>query len=117
MRQSEIDPKDYKYFIETPDASFSVERNQAIINQTIAQTDKFFASLSQLSADTEDRLDILNSYGRYRFNQGHKPFKEYAGDKLYARLVGEKILNRVKVMQSADRFAQMQAIQNKRILV
>lgn len=105
MRTSDVDPSDYKYIVETPDASFSPQRNKAIIEETIADTIKFNQKLAELDEDARDRIDIVNAYGRYRFNRGDMKFKDYAGKQLYTRLVGEKILDKVKNMTLVDKLA------------
>lgn len=98
-----IKPEDYKYFVEKP-TSFSPQRNKAVINETIKETEKFFDNIGKAVDDNlGNRIDVLSSYGVYRMNKGDKSFKDYAGKQLYTRLIGEKILERVRVMESVNR--------------
>ncbi len=112
MKTSELDPKDYKYIVAKPDSNFSPERNQSIIDETIKETNEYFKKLNNVDDDNfKERVDVLSSYAGHLYQKsGTKSLKDYLGKKLHARIVGEKILNRVKAMESADRF------QNKFIL-
>lgn len=99
-----LDKADYKYIVEKPDPSFSVERNKAVIQETIKDTEKFFREMyAPLHAGMGERIDIIATYGRYRFNKGHKNIKQYLGDELYKQLVGEKILSKVRIMESVNK--------------
>lgn len=99
-----IKPEDYRYIVKNPDPSFSPTRNKAIINETVRDTEKFFTEIvEKLDDEMGERIDILATYGTYRFNRGEKSFDKYAGKKLVARLVGEKILERVRVMETVNR--------------
>lgn len=98
-----IDPKDKKYFVEKP-KNFSPARNKAIINETIEETTKYFQQLTAITADEENRIDILKSYGLYRLGgKGFKKFEDWAGRKLVNELIGEKILSRVKIADSINK--------------
>ncbi len=99
-----IDPKDYKYFIDKPNSSFSPSKNKAIINETIKETERFFEEIAnEIDEELGNRIDILASYGTYRFNRGQKSFEDYAGKKIVGEMVGEKILSRIRVMDSVNR--------------
>jgi hypothetical protein len=99
-----IQPDDYKYFVEKPDSSFSPKRNQAIINETIRETEKYFREIGQVIDDNlGNRLEVVGSYGRYRFNKGTKTFKAYVGDRFYTELIGEKILQKVRVADTVNK--------------
>lgn len=100
----EVDSRDKKYYIEKPDPNFSPARNFAIMEQVDQEADEFFRKMAEeRKYDRDDRIDILSSYGRYRFTRGHKDFESYAGKKLYTRLIGEKILSKVKALSSVDK--------------
>jgi hypothetical protein len=104
IRTSDVDPKDYKYIVAQPDASFSPQRNKQIVLETMQETDKFFRDMREAVDDNlGNRIDILSSYGRYRFNRGTKSFEEYAGRELATRLIGEKILSKVKIFDSVNK--------------
>lgn len=99
-----IQPEDKRFFVEKPDASFSPQRNKAVIDETIRETTQFFTKLEEeIDDEMGNRIDILSSYATYRFNKGTKSFKDYAGKKLRSQLIGEKILSKVRVLDSADK--------------
>lgn len=100
----EVDPKDKKYYVEKPDPNFSVQRNLAVIAQVDREADEFFRKQDEeYKFDQEDRIDVLGTYGRYRFNKGTKGFEDWAGRKLYTRLIGEKILSKYRALSSIDK--------------
>lgn len=101
---SDIDPRDKKFYIERPDASFNPARNKAVIEKTIRETEAYFQSLEEINrGEIEDRMDILVSYGSYLGNSGTKKFKDYVGRELYTKLVGEKILSKYRALSSVDK--------------
>ena len=102
--RSGLDPVDYKYINKKPDPAFSPERNKAIVNETIKDAEKREAEWHKIM-DNEgfNRIDILSSYGRYRFNRGVKGIKEYLGRKQYEALIGEKILSKLRVAETVNK--------------
>lgn len=109
MRTSDVAPEDYKYIVATPDASFSPQRNKQVVLETIKETDTFFKEMREaIDTNLGNRIDVLSSYGRYRFNRGTKTFEEYAGRALHTRLIGEKILSKVKVFDSVNKVKSKQ---------
>lgn len=102
MEQVEIQPQDRKFFVNDP--NFNPSRNKAIVAETIRETEKFFSQAGQgADKEQEDRVDILTSYGVYRFNKGTKNVRDYLGRELYNKVIGERILSKVKVMDSVNR--------------
>lgn len=103
--RSGLDPKDYRYINPNPDPDFSPERNQALINETIKETDKFLNDYRiSLGESWEDRKDILTHFAMYKIGKGgSKNIKDYIGKKAYEALIGEKILSKVRVADSINR--------------
>ena len=100
-----IQPQDRKYFVENP-KDFNPERNKTIIAETIKETTAYFEKLEgALDNEAMDRIDIVGTYGRYRFNRGHKKLKDYVGRELYEKLIGEKILSKIRALSAADKLA------------
>lgn len=98
-----IQPEDKRLFVANP-KDFNPDRNRAIINETIRETTKFFMDLQNtVSDDLKNRMDMVSSYGVYRFNKGVKSFENYVGRDLYRQVVGEKILEKVKALKSSER--------------
>jgi len=104
MSINELDPKDYKYIVATPDASFSPDKNKAIIEETIREADTFHKT-SGLAIESAlgERIEAVSAYACYRFNRGFKNIKGYLGDKLYEKMVGEKILSKIRVADTVNR--------------
>lgn len=100
-----IQEADYKYFVEKPDPNFSPERNKAVINQTIKSTEEYFRKLGKVLDDNIlTRIDILTTYGDYKLNRGgEKKFKDYVGKQMHSQLIGERILEKIKLLEQANK--------------
>lgn len=108
MSSSDLIPEDYqKYYVHKPDPSFSPQRNQAIIEETIQETRKFFTeNQTALDLEAQNRIDIISTYGAQRLSGAtQKNFKDWAGRELYTKLIGEKLLAKVRVMEATNRLA------------
>jgi len=103
--RSGLDPKDYRYINPNPAPDFSPERNQALIDETIRESDKFHNDYRLALGDSwEERKNILAHYAKYTIGQGHqKSIKDYIGKKAYETLIGERILSKVRVADSINR--------------
>jgi len=102
--RSGLDPVDYHLINQHPDPDFSPERNKAIVNETIKETEAFFNKEGKVLDDsTKERYDILSSYGVYRFNRGTKDFISYFGRDNYNKLIGEKILSKVRIAETVNK--------------
>lgn len=104
MRTSDVDPKDYKYIVTKPDPSFSPKKNQAIIDETIREATKFFQETdAALGEGVEERIEAISYYATYRFNRGDKKIKDYLGRSTYEALVGEKMLSKLRVLDTLNK--------------
>lgn len=103
----DIDPKDYKY-VARDTTGFNPKRNEAIIQETIQEADKYHASYGKLIDEgLAERYEVLSQYGDYRLNRsGQKSIKEFLGNKLYTELVGERLIEKVRVAQTVDKFGK-----------
>lgn len=102
--RSGLDPVDYRFINTNPDPDFSPERNQAIINQTVKDTEKFFETQVKAMDDAmEERIDILSSFALHNFNKDSKSIKKYLGKKQYEALIGEKIMSKIRVAETVNR--------------
>lgn len=98
-----IQKQDNRLFVENP-KDFNPARNKAIVEETIRETTKFFQDMENaVDEGLRERIDMVGTYGRYRFNQGTKSFEDYVGKQLYRQVIGEKILQKVKAMDSVNR--------------
>ena len=104
MNEVVIQPQDKKYFVNDP--NFNPDRNKVIIAETIRETEATFNKLNEIrDKDGQNRMDIMSSYGIYRFNKGTKDIKDYLGRELYNKLIGEKLLEKVKTMDTVNRLS------------
>lgn len=100
----DILPEDYKYISKDPDPNFSPARNKAIIKETIQETEKFVRQLHSVSPDLLNRIDITNSYAVKRLGgETQKSFKDYVGRDLFNKLVGEKIMEKVRIADTINK--------------
>lgn len=100
--------KEYKKNFHVPSADFNPARNKAVIDETFKEADAYHKSFGKALEDSlGQRYEVIASYGDYRLNRGNtKGIKEYLGDKLYTELVGEKLLEKLRVMKAVDRFGR-----------
>lgn len=103
--RSGLDPADYHLINETPDKDFSPERNRAIVERTIKEAEEYF-KLQRMAKDKEleHRIDIIASYGDYRLNRGKtKQLREYLGREQYNAIIGEHLLEKLRVAEATNR--------------
>jgi hypothetical protein len=101
---NDILPEDYKYINDQPDPNFSPRRNKAIMQECIEETDKYFATLKKLDDDVLNRIDIVSQYGARRLGgHTHKKFKDYVGRELFNQLVGEQIMQKVRIADTVNK--------------
>ena len=102
MNEVVVQPQDQKYLLNNP--NFNPDRNKAIIAETIRETEETFNKIQEIKdRDGQNRMDIMSSYGIYRFTKGTKNIKDYLGRELYNQLIGEKTLAKVRMMDSVNR--------------
>lgn len=103
--RSGLDPKDYKFINPNPDPDFSPERNKAIIDETIQETNRFFRDFGKVrNADGQNRLDILKSYAIHTLSKGgSQSLRQYLGKQQYEALIGEKILSKLRIAETVNR--------------
>jgi hypothetical protein len=103
--RSGLDPMDYRFINPNPDPDFSPERNKSIVEETIRETDKFLSDLDNLK-DKKGKLlmDILSHYGVATIGRGYsKSLKTYLGKQQYEALIGEKVLSKIRTMDTINR--------------
>ncbi len=68
-------------------------------------TRKYFAGLhKKYQEGLDERTDVLTSFALYKFNKGGgKNFEQYAGRELRRKLVGERLLEKVRVLSTVDK--------------
>ena len=103
--RSGLDPKDYRFINDKPDPDFSPERNRSIVDETIRETDKFLREMNQIK-DEKGRniLDVLSHYAVNTIGKRRaQSIKQYLGKKQYEALIGEKILSKIRTMDTINR--------------
>lgn len=105
--RSGLDPKDYRYINPNPDPDFSPERNKAIIEETIRETERFHKDyVLALGEAWDKRKDILAHYAKYTIGKGgSQSIKDYIGKKAYEELIGEKILSKLSIAETTNRLS------------
>src|SRR4051794_20158169 len=94
----DIQPEDYKYIVEKPDKDFSPERNYAVIREVIAKSERMHAQLGRImNHDAQNRIDYLVSYARHIQN-GEKTFEKFMGKENMRKVYGERILEKIRIM-------------------
>ena len=90
--------------VSVPDENFNVARNKAIIEETIREATAFHAKAGKVLDDQMgERIEAVAAYGCYRFSKGTKSPEDYFGKKLFSRFVGERIMSKVKVMETVNK--------------
>ena len=102
--RSGLDPVDYRFINTNPDPAFSPERNKAIVNETIKEAEQRELEWYKLNdKEVFNRIDIVSTYARYRFNRGTKGIKEYLGKEQYNALIGEKLLSKLRIAETVNK--------------
>lgn len=96
---------DHKYFLRIPEEGFSPEKNQVAIQKAIDSGMKIEMDLRKASKkEIEYRSDVLTSYAMHQANTGSsKRFEKYMGKQHMARIYGEKLMQKIKIMESVQR--------------
>jgi hypothetical protein len=99
MKTTKIDPKDRKFFTPDGDPGFNYERNQAIIDASI----KSYAAMrkkkiKEFHEGLGERNDAIITWVK-SMQGSNKPLEQYLGKQMMTKLVGEKILTKIKKLQ------------------
>lgn len=95
----------YRLYVEEPDADFSPEKNYAVINGTIDKYRKTrFGIDPKVQEAAGDRADIIASWAKYKLDKGgEQQFEGWLGKRELARIYGEKLTEKLKVMDTVRR--------------
>lgn len=103
MNTADLDVRDYKFIVKDP-VNFSPQRNKAIMDETLTESKKYFDDIrAALNDPFMERLDVMSSYAMHRFGQGTKTLRQFVGESNYKTLVGEKLLERVRIAKSVNK--------------
>ena len=100
--------KEHKRNLDVPDADFNPARNQAVINQVLTEADTYHKRIGNAFNDAMgERFEAVAYYGDAVLNRGSaQSIKQYLGDKLYTELIGERLLEKIRVAKSVDRLGR-----------
>lgn len=100
-----IDPVDYRFYKDDP--AYNHKRARAIIDETLVETEKFFGDLNiARDAEAMHRMDMVSSYGVYRFNTGDRDFRTFIGEARYKEMIGEHIMEKIRMMKSVEKLSE-----------
>lgn len=96
-------------FVDKPDPDFSPEHNRAVIQQTIDEYEKLrYGVADKTKRDSQDRADILASFAKYKLDLGgEKKIEGYLGKARMRELYGEKLFQKVKMLESVKRLSKV----------
>lgn len=104
---NDVNPLDWHLYIKD-DPSFNAKRNQAVLDEVLRKADILhYAFSAKAHKDAGNRADMLSSYGVYRLSSGGtKKFDDYMGKGRMKQIYGEKILEKIRVMESIEKLNQ-----------
>lgn len=102
LELKDINPDNYRYYIEKPDVNFSRKRNYAIINEVLAENDKMQRSIDpKVIENAGVAADILSSFAKYKLDRdGGKQLEQWLGRENLARYYGDKLMSKIRIMES-----------------
>jgi hypothetical protein len=102
LQLADFNPVNRQRYVEKPDRNFSAQRNYQIIQETINDNEKWqLAADRKLERKVGNTADMLASYGMYRLGRGGtKKVEDYLGKDLMAKIYGEKLMSKLRVMDS-----------------
>ena len=105
LTPNDLDESDLKYLAEEPDPGFSPYRNAANIKKAIDSGIKIELELRKAGLkDMEYRIDVLSGFARNSIGKGKsQSLEKYVGKREMAKIYGEKILEKVRIMDSVQK--------------
>jgi hypothetical protein len=95
MKPEDLDKRDHKYVLETPDEGFSPERNKWVIENSIKKMDAMLAKRKKEWRDkTAERVDAITTFLNANV-ANNNPLTSYFGKRWIAYLRGETVLDKV----------------------
>lgn len=102
LKLTDFSKDNYHLFVEKPDPNFSAKKNYAVINETIKEYEKTRYTVDAVVVkNAGDRADILASWTKYKLDEGGgKQLEEWLGKSWMARIYGEKLMEKIRIMDS-----------------
>lgn len=97
----DINPVNYRYYVDKPKSNFSPERNYAIINQVLAENDKMQTEVKdEVKKNAGNVADILASFAKYKLDiGGGKQMEEWLGKKALHAIYGDKLVEKMRMIE------------------
>lgn len=108
LQLEDFHPNNRRILLERQDPNFSAQRNYAIIQETIDDYEKMQVRAdAKLAEKAGIAADMLAGYAQHRLvGSGTKSMEDYLGKDLIKRVYGEKLMSKIKVMDSIRRLNQ-----------
>ena len=105
----DINPDNWHLYVEKPDENFSPEHNRAVIQETLDEAEKLRKGVSDKTrAASENVGDILASFAKYKLDLGGgKQIEQYLGKKRMAEIYGEKLVEKLRLIEAAKKLKQI----------
>ncbi len=105
MKRRDLEKVYAKYNdLSVPDPNFNPARNKAVVAETIKEAETYHKNVHSVIDDNlGERIEAVAAYGCYRLNRGFKNPKDYFGKKLYEKFIGEKLLQKLRIMDTVNR--------------
>lgn len=106
---TDFNPDNWHLYVEKPDPDFSPEHNRAVIQETLDEAEKRRKGVSDKTKQASENIgDILASFAKYKFDLGGgKKIEDYLGKKRMAEIYGEKLLEKLRLIESANKLKQI----------
>ena len=100
MSKTIVQKADYeKFYVLDPEPDFSPEHNKRVIENSIKRYDqKRKQAMDTFREGVGERSDMVASYLKSGAVDSNKPIDKYLGKTIMARLHGEEILDRLKML-------------------
>jgi hypothetical protein len=98
---SDINPDNYRLYVEKPEKDFSAERNFAVINQVLEENDKMQKELDKKVKENAGNVaDILTSFAKYKLDiNGGKQLEQWLGKENMKKIYGDKLLEKIRMLE------------------
>ena len=92
-------------YVMDPDPDFSPEHNYSVIQNTINKYRKMrYGVDDKVKFNSGNVADILSEFAKYKLDKGgEKKLEDWLGKENLARIYGEKLISKLKVLDSVRR--------------
>lgn len=104
MKKTKVVRKDYeKFYALEPEPNFSPERNKRVIDGSIKKYEaKRRQEIKRFREGVGERSEMVASYLKSSAVESNKPIDKYLGKTIMARLRGEQIVDKLKMLSNPN---------------